>query len=110
MKNIQQKEIWFARFPLEEDENKTLKRPVLVIHSRDDEYLVVKITTHKPRNSDKFDVELDKWQTASLKFPSTARVSKLRTLPEKNFINKIGVIHDSDWELVTEKVEESLNE
>ena len=110
MKNIQQKEIWFARFPLEEDENKTLKRPVLVIHSRDDEYLVVKITTHKPRNSDKFDVELDKWQAASLKFPSTARVSKLRTLPEKNFINKIGVIHDSDWVLVTEKVEESLNE
>ena len=31
-------------------------------------------------------------------------------LSEKNFINKIGVIHDSDWELVTEKVEESLND
>ena len=108
MKNIQQKEIWFARFPLEEDENKTLKRPVLVVHSRDDEYLVIKVTTHEPRDNDKLDVEIKQWQAANLKFPSTARVSKLRMLPGKNFINKIGVINDNDWETVTEKIEQSL--
>ena len=110
MRNIQQKEIWFARFPLEEDESRTINRPVLVVHSRNDEYLVVKVTTHEPRDNDKFDVELKQWQAANLKFPSTARVSKLRLLPERNFINKIGVIDDNDWESITEKIEESLNE
>ena len=62
MRNIQQKEIWFARFPLEEDESKTLNRPVLVVHSRNDEYLVVKVTKHEPRNNDKFDVNLKNLQ------------------------------------------------
>ena len=108
MRDIQQREIWFARFPLEEDESVTLNRPVLVVHSRDNEYLVVKVTTHEPRNNDKFDVELKQWQTANLKFPSTARVSKLRLLPEQNFISKIGKVHDVDWNLITNKIEEMV--
>ena len=106
MKDIRPKEIWFVRFPLEEDETQKLNRPVLVIDNENDEYLVVKITKHKPRGNDKFDLKLEEWQAANLDFPSTARISKLRLLPEMDFIKKIGTIQSQDWDAINEKIDE----
>ena len=106
MKIIRQKEIWFAQFPLEEDESKKISRPVLVIDNGKDECLVVKITTHKPRDKDKFDLDIKQWEEASLDFPSTARISKLRLLPKTDFIKKIGTIQNKDWIAIEEKLNE----
>ena len=106
MKNIKSQEIWLAQFPLEEDESQIIKRPILVIDSKEKECLVVKITKHNPRQNDKFDIEIEEWQEANLNFTSTARVSKLKVLLKEDLIHKIGKIQQKDWNKITQKIEE----
>ena len=64
-------EVWFVEFPLEEDESKSINRPVIVL---DENILGV----------------------LSLRLASTARVSKVTLLTKDSFIFKIGNLHPDD--------------
>ncbi len=55
MKNICEGEVWQVRFPLEEDEDKFLKRPAIVLDVDKFEILSVKVTKHEPRDKDQYD-------------------------------------------------------
>lgn len=97
MKNLTTKgEIWFVKFPLEENPNIVLKRPVLVLDTNPQGVLSVKITKHKVRDEDLYDIPIIYWEDANLDIPSTARVSKILLLDEEDFIFRIGSINEDD--------------
>ncbi|OPX50908.1 type II toxin-antitoxin system PemK/MazF family toxin [Clostridium thermobutyricum] len=89
-------EVWFVEFPREEDNRIIDNRPVIVLEDSDDELevLSVKVTKHKPR--DEWDYNIVYWQEASLKFESTARISKSLYLKEDSFLFKIGDLRKED--------------
>lgn len=97
---IQRGDVWFVKFPLDEDMIKTINRPVLVLDEDKLEVLCTKITRHSPRSGDKYDVPILYWQHAKLRFSSTARVSKTMHLGKFAFVHKIGTLHPNDFRVV----------
>ena len=93
---MQKGEVWFVEFPLEEDNSKTLNRPVVVLDDNTLGVLSVKITKHKVRQNDPYDVPIIYWEDANLRLASTARISKVILLPKDSFIFKIGSLHRED--------------
>ena len=78
---MQKGEVWFVEFPLEEDNSKTLNRPVVVLDDNTLGVLSVKITKHKVRQNDPYDVPIIYWEVANFRLASTARISKVILLP-----------------------------
>ena len=93
---MQKGEVWFVEFPSEEDNSKTLNRPVVVLDDNTLGVLSVKITKHKVRQNDPYDVPIIYWEDANLRLASTARISKVILLPKDSFIFKIGSLHRED--------------
>lgn len=89
-------EVWFVEFPLEENNEKTINRPVIVLDENVLGVLSVKITKHSPRREDPYDTPILYWQEANLRLSSTARVSKVTLLSQDSFIFKIGNLHEDD--------------
>lgn len=59
-------EVWFVEFPLEEDSSRILNRPVVVLDENLLGVLSVKITKHRVREEDPYDIPIIYWQEASL--------------------------------------------
>ncbi|OSA92822.1 UNVERIFIED_ORG: hypothetical protein B2H93_13425 [Clostridium botulinum] len=112
-KDIQPQEVWYANFPFEEDPKKTKRRPVIVLSKtndgltvadlKEDSYLSVKVTSHEIRDEDDYDTVIVKWREANLKKESVARVSKTMNLPKSQFINKVGIADEKDFENILTK-------
>ena len=103
-------DVWFVEFPLEEDNTRTINRPVIVLDSNTLGVLSVKITKHVPRKSDIYDVPILYWSEANLRLASTARVSKVILLSSDNFIFKIGELELEDLNRIEIMYEKYLNE
>lgn len=93
---ISEGEIWLAMFPLEEDPNQFLPRPVIVLNVNWPDILATKITKHDPREADPYDIPIHHWKEANLAYPSTARISKTILLRRSDFIHLIGFAHIDD--------------
>lgn len=93
---MNQWEVWYARFPYEDDESIVKERPVIILNVDTLECLSVKVTSHDVRDTDKFDTPIEYWREAGLKKPSVARVSKVMNLSKDRFVNKKGVLHNND--------------
>lgn len=93
-------EVWFVEFPIEEDNNKTINRPVIVLDENLLGVLSVKITKHTPRTEDPYDIPIIYWEAAGLRLASTARVSKVILLDKDSFIFKIGDLDYRDFEKI----------
>ena len=100
--DIKEGEVWFVKFPLEENPNSTINRPIIVLDVDRMQVLSVKITKHKPRKKDLFDYPIIQWKKSGLKFKSTARIGKVLTLNRDCFIFKIGTLIQSDMNKITE--------
>lgn len=101
-------EVWFVEFPLEEDNAKSINRPVIVLDENTLGVLSVKITKHPPRTEDPYDVPILYWEKANLRLSSIARVSKLVLLPQDSFIFKIGDLNPEDLSKIEAKYQEYL--
>jgi hypothetical protein len=93
-------EVWFARFPLEEDKSQFTKRPVIVLDETYSGVLCVKITKHAPRSKDPYDISIINWRCAGLRVPSTARISKAAILLPDKLEFKIGSLDQRDYGLI----------
>lgn len=102
MRNFNEGEVWFVEFPLEEDPNQSINRPVVVLDEDKLGVLSVKITKHSVRENDPYDTPILYWQEANLKLASTARVSKVMILNPDNFIFKIGDLNPDDLKKIEE--------
>lgn len=103
-------EVWFVEFPLEEDNSRTINRPVVVLDENTLGVLSVKITKHLPRIEDPYDTPILYWQDANLRLASTARVSKVFLLSQDSFIFKIGDLHQDDLKRIEEMYQRYLEE
>lgn len=103
-------EVWFVEFPLEEDNTKTINRPVIVLDENILGVLSVKITKHSPRKEDPYDTPILYWEEANLRLSSTARVSKVTLLDKDSFIFKIGNLHRDDLNRVETMYQKFLKE
>ena len=101
-KVIQPQEVWFAKFPFDEDETQSKDRPVIVL-AVDDEMcsvLSLKITSTPPYSE--FEIELFDWAQIPLSHISTADVSSAKFILKTDFHRKIGKLSDDDWDNVTD--------
>lgn len=103
-------EVWFVEFPLEEDPNRILNRPVVVLDENILGVLSVKITKHKVRIEDPYDLPIIYWEDANLRLASTARVSKVTLLSKDSFIFKIGDLHNDDLRRIEEMYKKFLED
>ena len=118
----QQKEVWIAKFPFEEDNSQYRIRPVIIlgttltddevevvdIEELEEKYLSTKITTHECRQNDKFDTIIVKWREANLTRESVARVSKTIVLERSQLLRKIGDADESDFFNILERYVEFI--
>jgi mRNA-degrading endonuclease toxin of MazEF toxin-antitoxin module len=122
-KDIQPQEVWYVKFPFEENPNIKKRRPVVVLGKTNDKvtvagleedaYLSVKVTSHTEREEDEYDTVIVKWKEANLKKESVARVSKTIILPKSQFIDRVGIADDEDFENILVKyieLTESFND
>lgn len=103
-------EVWFVEFPLEENPERTLNRPVVVLDENLLGVLSVKITKHKVRREDPYNTPIIYWEEASLRLASTARVSKVTLLNKDSFIFKIGDLHKDDLNRIKDMYKKFLSD
>lgn len=103
-------EVWFVEIPLEEDESKSINRPVVVLDENILGVLSVKITKHKVRKEDPYDTPVIYWDKAGLRLASTARVSKVTLLTKDSFIFKIGNLHSDDLKRIEDMYKKFLKD
>lgn len=103
-------EVWFVEFPYEENDKIISNRPVVVLDNVRLGVLTVKITKHKVRKEDPYDIPILYWEEAGFKLASTARISKVVILSEDNFIFKIGDLHKYDLIRVEKMYDRYLKE
>ena len=72
-------EVWFVEFPLEEDASRIINRPVIVLDENVLGVLSVKITKHKVRKEDPYDIPIIYWSEAGLRLASTAYIKYNKT-------------------------------
>lgn len=121
-KDIRPQEVWYVKFPFEENPNIKKRRPVIVLGKTEDKvtvagleedaYLSVKVTSHIERKEDEYDTIIVKWKEPNLKKESVARVSKTIVLPKSQFIDRVGIADDKDFENILVKyieLTESVN-
>jgi len=89
-------EVWIAKFPYEENRNIIKGRPVIIVNIDPLKILSIKVTTHTPRDDDKYDIPIIEWKEAGLREASTARIGKSMLLSPDKFIYKIGKLQDND--------------
>ena len=105
---LQKGDVWFVEFPLEEDPSCSLNRPDVVLDENTLGVLSVKITKHKPRSEDPYDIPILYWEEAGLRLASTARVSKVMLLTRDSFIFRIGSLCQSDIERIEKMYQKFL--
>ena len=95
MNEIKVKDIWYVKFPYEDDPQKSKIRPVIVLDKRNDslEVLSVKVTSKSPRDIDgvldEYEVPIFNWQESNLIKPSVARISKIQLIHQNAFLEYI---------------------
>lgn len=98
-------EVWYTKFPLEEDKTKFIERPAIIVGVDGDLIAVIKVTRHIPRENDEFDVNIIHIKNAGLPSPSTARVAKLQNIHISQILNRKGRLHPDDEENISNKLE-----
>ncbi len=89
-------DVWWAKFPYEDNPNEYTIRPVVILDKETVGLLSVKVTKHEAREYDPYDTPILYWNEAGLKLASTARVSKTMILDKSRFKDRIGTLHKDD--------------
>jgi mRNA interferase MazF len=90
-------EFWIAEIPFT-NRISTKKRPVLVLWCDGQDVIVAVVTSASPRSST--DVLIQDWAISGLRVPSTVRLSRVDCLEKSLLLANIGLISESDGQLV----------
>jgi mRNA-degrading endonuclease toxin of MazEF toxin-antitoxin module len=101
---LQLGDVCYAHFPLEENNSKYIDRPVIIVVAEEPEVTIIKVTKTAPRKNDPYDVPIQHFKDAGLKYPSTARVSKVITVDDSQILSKVGQLHVDDLEKIIQKL------
>ncbi|WP_410512702.1 type II toxin-antitoxin system PemK/MazF family toxin [Paenibacillus sp. BR2-3] len=109
-KNLVVGDVWYAKFPLEEDSSKYIERPAIIADVHLPDVAIIKVTKHDPRENDQYDTIIVHYNQAKLKRQSTARVSKLVTVDISQILNRKGTLHPEDFKNVFEQLDKFIDE
>lgn len=98
---MQEWEVWFAKFPYEEDASTEKSRPVIILSVEPLKVLSVKVTSHSQREYDEYDVPIEKWKETGFDRPSIARISKTIYLTSNKFDWMLGKLLPEDIGAIT---------
>lgn len=87
-------EVWYAKFPYEDDRRIEKVRPIVVLKCTPKKIIAIKLTSHKVRENS--DIPIKKWKYTGLIKPTTARTSKCISLDRTKLLRRIGVLHNED--------------
>lgn len=100
------KDVVIVNYPFEENETIIKTRPAIVIDKVDDELKILAVKITKTDVRDDFDYRIIEWVKASLRYPSTARASKIQYISMEDIKRRVGSLADSDYTKVIELVKE----
>lgn len=103
-------EVWYVKFPLEEDPSLYIERPAIIADVMLPKVAVIKVTKHDPRDEDKYDTKIMHCSHAKLTKQSTARVSKYLAIHKSQIINKKGALHPEDHESIFARLDQFIEE
>jgi hypothetical protein len=89
-------DVWLCEIKYEDNLGNTKARPVVIVEDESTFILVVKITSHKPRNNFCGEYALQRWKEAGLRNQSTVRAGNRLKVSESDFIHRIGKLHTVD--------------
>ncbi|MFB9276632.1 type II toxin-antitoxin system PemK/MazF family toxin [Cohnella cellulosilytica] len=95
-------DIYFVLYPFDDMEEEK-GRPGIILHTREDRSIVIKVTSHDERQYDNKDIIIEHWREAGLKEPSVARCSQFVPLHHDKILSYLGKLHDEDLLNVLEK-------
>lgn len=103
-------DIWRMAFEYEDKPGKVKERPVIIgaVDDKNAYVLVVKVTSHEPRDEFAGEVILQDWQTEGLEKPSVARCSKTLIVPLEAFESQFYYGHLSSRDAL--EIERTLRE
>lgn len=85
-------DIVLLRFPFT-DQNKSKKRPALVLaYTEDNDIIVYRITSQLYDST--FDFKIEHWEESGLKLPSVIRLHKIATIEQEIVDKKLGRINE----------------
>lgn len=102
-------DIWYVKYPLEEDPSKYIERPAIIADVQLPEVAVIKITKREPRYYDRYDTLIFNYQAAHLKYISTARVSKFLIIHKNELLKRLGALHPEDSQNIFDKLNDFLD-
>lgn len=86
-----------------DDEAREKLRPGIILDTRENRSIVIKVTSHEERSNDKRDVAIKHWKAAGLDKPSVARCGMFVPLHHNKIQQFLGKLHDEDLLAVLEK-------
>ncbi|WP_438495787.1 type II toxin-antitoxin system PemK/MazF family toxin [Paenibacillus sp. IHBB 3054] len=88
-------DVYLVLYPFDDGEIEKL-RPGIVLDTRENQSIVIKVTSHAERAGDPKDLVLKYWQRAGLSQPSVARCSQFVPLHHDKIGKYLGTLHDED--------------
>lgn len=95
-------DVYYALYPFDDKEEEK-ERPVIILDTRSGVSVVIKVTTHPPRDYDDKDVPLIHCEKAGLTEGSVARCGHYVPLKHEKIKRFLGTLHDEDLLNVLEK-------
>lgn len=97
MQLVRPKQVWYAKFPYEDDPTQSKDRPVLVLAVDRENVMVavMKITSTPPRNS--IDFSLQDWSDIPIDHESTLCPTQVRAIKINSLRRLAGEISERDW-------------
>lgn len=96
-------DLYTVMFPFDDEEKEKI-RPAIILDTKNDRSIVIKVTSHEERSNDDGDIEIKYWLQAGLDKPSVARCSLFIPLHHDKIIKYIGRLHDDDLINVLDKI------
>jgi hypothetical protein len=105
MKKFNRYEIWFAKFPYEDDANTLDEHPVIVLNYVGEIYVMSLMVTGSNERSE-YDIVIKDWEQAGLSKKSVIRTRRRYKLEESDFRRKIGELSPRDQILLNFRMTE----
>lgn len=96
VKEVKTGEVWFCRFPLEENPKKFIVNPVVVLNADTLEVLPVKVE-HISQLKDQYDSPTIYWQEKIFRFAPTTKAIKTKNVTRSKLLNCMGELYSEDF-------------
>jgi hypothetical protein len=88
-------DVYLVLYPFDDGDQEKF-RPGIILDTKDNRSIVIKVTSHEERGNDTRDLTLVHWQAAGLQKPSVARCAMYVPLHHHKIDKYLGTLHPED--------------